>query len=72
MTSPLKKLHEKMPVKFMRKVPFEAFAIVLFLVAMNVVVWAVCLGVLVCRIGKQNVKRSLWLMASFSDYRIPA
>ena len=46
-----------MPVKFMRKVPFEAFGIVLFLVAMNVVVWAVCLGVLVSRIGKVEHSR---------------
>jgi hypothetical protein len=58
-----------MPVKFMRKVPFEAFAIVLFLVAMNVIVWAVCLGVLVGRIGKCNAKSSLWLMMSSSIRR---
>jgi hypothetical protein len=36
-----------MPSKFMRKVPFEAFAIVVFLVVVNIVTWAVCLGVLV-------------------------
>jgi len=46
-TQPLRDVYRKFPSKYSKKVPFEAFAIVVFLVFMNVVVWAVCLGVLV-------------------------
>lgn len=44
---PLRNAHRRLPSKYCKKVPFEAFAIVALLVVLNVVVWAVCLGVLV-------------------------
>lgn len=47
---PLHTLHGRLPSRFLKKVPFEAFAIVVGLLVVNIVAWAVCLGVLVCSI----------------------
>jgi hypothetical protein len=43
----LRRVHKELPSRYLRKIPFEAFGIISFLVVLNVVVWAICLGVLV-------------------------
>lgn len=70
LTRPLRAIHRRLPSQFLKKVPFEAFAIIVFLILVNVVAWVVCLIVLVsggtCLEFNTEDQDSLWVSSGFT------